>query len=52
MDEEVKLAEVVKVSCIHTFESCPQSKCAIAYQIRRPHGKIINLAIVFSTLDL
>jgi hypothetical protein len=30
-DGNVMLADIIKVSCIHTFESCPQSKCAIAY---------------------
>ena len=34
------------------FESCPQSKCAIAYVIKKPFsGEKIYLAIVFSQWD-
>jgi len=52
-DGKVSLAEIHKVSCIHTFESCPQSKCAVAYVLKRPcSGSMIYLGIVFSTLDL
>ena len=52
-DGKSQQAQIEKVSCIHTFESCPQSKCAIAYVLRRPlSGNLIYLGIVFSTLDL
>ena len=48
---EVELAVIDKISCIHTFESCPQSKCAVAYTIKRPSGTLVHLAIVYSTFD-
>jgi len=30
------------------FESSPQSKCAIAYTLRKSSGEEVHLAIVFS----
>ena len=45
-------ATIEKVSAIHMFESCPQSKCAVSYVIKQPQtGKLINLAIVYSGWD-
>lgn len=29
-------ATIEKVSSIHMFESCPQSKCAVSYVIKKP----------------
>jgi len=45
-------ATVEKVSAIHMFESCPQSKCAVAYIIKKPAtGQLVNICIVYSGWD-
>ena len=48
--QEGQQAQLVKVSCIHMFESAPQNKIAIAYVIMRPSGQQINLILVFSVM--
>jgi len=40
-------AQIDKVSCIHLFESQPQSKCAIAYKIRKTDGSMVFIAVVY-----
>ena len=44
-------ATIERVTCVHVFETMPQSKCAIAYQIKSPmhDDDIINVVIVYST---
>ena len=37
-----------KVSCIHMFESSPQSKCAVSYLLRKADGDTVSLIIVYS----
>jgi hypothetical protein len=32
---EGQQAQIEKVTCIHMFECSPQSKCAVAYSIRK-----------------
>lgn len=32
------------------FESSPQSKCAVAYVLKRPDGELVNIVIVFSVI--
>lgn len=42
-------ATLVKVSCLHMFESSPNDKIAVAYVIKKPNSKIlIYLVLVFS----
>lgn len=43
-----KPATLQKVSCIHMFETCPQSKCAVSYTLRLANAEEVNLVIVFS----
>ncbi len=43
-------ATVQRVTCIHMFETMPQSKCAIAYEVNSPrHGGDVYLVLIFST---
>ena len=40
-------ASVLKVSCVHTFETAPQEKCAVAYEIVSPRE---DLGVVYLVL--
>lgn len=40
-------AQIVKVSCMHMFESAPQQKIAIAYKLVKPNGEEVNLVLIF-----
>ena len=44
-------ATIQRVTCVHVFETMPQSKCAVAYEIKSPRhdDDIINIVIVYST---
>lgn len=43
-------ATIERVSCIHVFETMPQSKCAIAYEVQSPrHNDVIFVVVVYST---
>ena len=44
-------ATIEKVSCVHVFETMPQSKCAVAYEIRSPRhdDDSVYMIIVYST---
>lgn len=44
-------AQIVRISCIHMFESAPQNKMAIAYNIVRPSGEHVYLVLVFSIVS-
>ena len=41
-------AKLEKVTCLHMFESSPQSKCAVAYKLLNSLDESINIIIVFS----
>lgn len=42
-------ATIERVTCVHVFETMPQSKCAIAYEISSPrHNDLLNVVIVYS----
>jgi hypothetical protein len=45
--ENGQQAQVIKVSCMHMFESAPQQKIAIAYKLVRPSGEEVNLVLIF-----
>ncbi len=48
-----KPATVEKVSCVHMFESSPQSKCAVAYVLKRASddgGEMVYIVVVFSVI--
>ena len=36
------------MTCVHTFESSPQSKCSVAYLLRKADGETVSLVIVYS----
>ena len=40
-------ASVLKVTCVHTFETAPQEKCAVAYEIVSPRE---DLGVVYLVL--
>ena len=40
-------ASVLRVTCVHTFETAPQEKCAVAYEIVSPRD---NLGVVYLVL--
>lgn len=44
-------ATIQRVTCVHVFETMPQSKCAVAYEIRSPRHDDDNVfvIIVYST---
>lgn len=43
---------IERISSIHMFESCPQSKCAIAYVLKKPQtGQLVNIAIIYTGWD-
>jgi len=42
-------AKLLKVTALHMFESSPQSKCAVAYQVEKADGEQETIVIVFST---
>jgi hypothetical protein len=44
-------AEISRVTCIHVFETMPQSKCAVAYEIFSPRhdDEMVYIVIVYST---
>ena len=46
-----KFATIEKATCVHVFETMPQSKCAVAYNIRSPlhDDDVIHIVIVYST---
>ena len=41
-------AVLEKVSAVHMFESSPQSKCAVAYVLRKADGDSVALVVVYS----
>jgi len=49
-DSEGRLASLQSISALHMFETMPQSKCAVAYEIVSPREDldIVNLIIVYS----
>ena len=44
-------AQVQRVTCVHTFETMPKSKCAVAYEVLSPrhNNDLIYIVLVFST---
>jgi len=42
-------AKVEKVTCVHIFETNPQSKCAIAYDVITPRHDLVHIVVVFNT---
>lgn len=48
--QDYQPAAIEKISCIHMFESSPQSKCAVAYVIRQQNGEIVYLILVYSVV--
>jgi hypothetical protein len=43
-------AQVQRITAVHMFETMPQSKCAVAYEILSPrHDDLIFIVLVFST---
>lgn len=38
-----------RVTCIHMFESSPQSKCAVAYELNLANGDEAHVIVVYST---
>ena len=49
-NENGKLAHVVSITSIHMFETTPQSKCAVAYEVYSPREDLgpVYLIIVYS----
>ena len=49
-DDEGKIAVVHKVTAVHMFETAPQSKCAVAYEIMSPRvqNDFMHLVVVYS----
>ena len=44
-------ATIERTTCVHVFETMPQSKCAVAYEIRSPFHDDDNIyvVVVYST---
>lgn len=47
---EYQPASIEKVTCIHMFESSPQSKCAVAYVIKQTTGDTAYIVLVYSVV--
>jgi hypothetical protein len=49
-DDKGNLATVEKVTAIHMFETMPQAKCAIAYEVNSPRveNDMVHLIVVYS----
>jgi hypothetical protein len=47
-DADGQPATLTKVGCIHMFESAPQNKIAISYNVRKASGEMLFIVIVFS----
>ena len=49
--QNFKEPTIQQITCIHMFESSPQSKCAVSYIIKLPNsGELVYLTIVYSVL--
>ena len=46
-DKDGKPAELIKIDCIHMFESSPQNKMAVAYSVKKASGEVIYLTVVY-----
>ena len=45
-------ASLSKATCLHMFETSPQSKCAVAFKLKRADGVTeVNLVIVFNVIS-
>lgn len=42
-------ARVERVTCVHIFETNPQSKAAIAYELWTPRHQTVHIVVVFNT---
>lgn len=49
-DADNNPARIMKVTCIHMFESSPQSKLAIAYTLKKYNKEEIYLVLVYSLM--
>lgn len=47
-DADNKPAKLVKVSCLHMFESAPNDFIAISYVLQKANSEFIYLVLVFS----
>jgi hypothetical protein len=47
-DLDRKPAEVLKISCIHMFESAPQNKFSVAYILKKANESLVYIVLVFS----
>jgi hypothetical protein len=45
-----KPAVLEKITCLHMFESSPQSKCAVSYLLKKADGDQVAIIIVFSVI--
>lgn len=50
LGHEGQMASVLSISAVHMFETAPQSKCAIAYEVMSPRDDldIVHLIILYS----
>jgi hypothetical protein len=46
--EDKKPAKVIKITCIHCFESSPQTKIGMAYNLQKASGEVIYVVIIYS----
>ena len=49
LGSETQAARIEKVSCVHLFETVPQYKCAVAYEVLSPRLDIVHIICVYST---
>lgn len=45
--EDNQPAQIIKISCIHSFESCPQSKIAVAFNLMKNNGDRVYVALIY-----
>jgi len=50
LSKKSEQATIERVTCVHIFETMPQSKCAVAYEILSPrHSSLVYVILIFST---